>query len=563
MKILEIIKKHPYTTTLVVSLLYLVIFQTKFVSSGDIWAEAFYEYVYGAIISGSEGFFHTGIAGYFNFLPKLFSFPYVINGLPLQYIDYFFRIIVILFTVSCTSFIAHSYNRPLIKSDLLRSLLALAVLLTFFHISSFSFINIWYVGFIPIILVSLSPNKFANEWYQLLYGGFAMAVCLSKPSVILLPLVVYRIVKHKEILLGALILFAIILQSVLFFTSPYYHYWTAHIDVHTSIFRKAIDTFLYPGLLLLKLLKIYPIHIIVVTLASAVIAALSLFNIKKIGWIKVCLIGLTLLLASYTALYPPDTQPLSVTKALDTLYVDEMKLQRELMLYFVVLLIIGISLGSVTTLSKKRVFRKRIYIASVAVLVLILGVSYRPIDTESSRVYVSIDSFRASLKKREVVCMPIPPTPSWTPADYKGDPTYGWYYENKGLGTCTKSNYDKAIAFNSFSTPLRSGLDVSIKPNAENESIKTLLIPIANPNPKRAAILELRNEKTKKTYESHVYSKSIDDRITYVSFNLSSEPYQQEYTYKLYEKGVSGSKLSTGTFKEGGTALFTYFIKTD
>ena len=80
-KRVSFIQRRPFVTAVSVGTLYLLISQYKFVVSGDAWAEDFYEYVHGAIANGWNGFFYTGIAGYFNFIPKLLSYRHLQTGL--------------------------------------------------------------------------------------------------------------------------------------------------------------------------------------------------------------------------------------------------------------------------------------------------------------------------------------------------------------------------------------------------------------------------------------------------------------------------------------------------
>lgn len=126
----QVFLRHPYLYTILFCSLYLLLFQQPFISTGDTWAEAYYEYVHGAIANGWQGFFHAGIAGYFNFLPKLISYPYIQFGLPVDKIDHFFRICTILYAVVSVAYIAHRHNRYLIRNDWLRSGLALLTLMS-------------------------------------------------------------------------------------------------------------------------------------------------------------------------------------------------------------------------------------------------------------------------------------------------------------------------------------------------------------------------------------------------------------------------------------------------
>lgn len=537
-------------------LLYLLVFQFQFITTGDGWAEAFYEYVHGAVTTGWQSFFDLGIAGYFNFLPKLLTYPYILFNAPLEYIDYFYRFAVIGFTLGCISFIAHPYNRDLIKNDLLRTLLALAVLLTFYHISSFSMINVWYVGFIPIILVSLSPHKFQTEWQQLFYAAFTMAVCLTKPSLIVLPLIIYRMIRHKELLLGSILLFPVILQACLFFSSTYYEFWSAARTEHVDLLSKVANTLLYPGLLIWKLYQVHPANFALVTAGTALIGILFLILWRVRGFIQMTLIGLVLCLASYTAIYPPDTPPFSVKDTFGSLFGDYMKLQRELLISFVIVLLLFICASFIIQCFAKHRYSRYITVATFAAIIFLTAMSFRVIDAKGSHLYVNLDPFRPSLAKDTPICMPVAPTPSWYPPNTS---VYGWYYESWDYGTCGKTNYDKTINYNSFGRQkIDGGMPIKVV-NIHHHDIKSLYLPVQNPDSTRATTLVLRNTKTGKTYEAPIDAKR-DDRLTFVAFNLEGEDSEDEYSYTLTEKNVKKSTLSTGIFTDGRLAHYSYFL---
>jgi hypothetical protein len=61
-KWLPVVTRRPYLVAFIVCLMYLLLFQRNFVMSPDVWAEAFYEYVHGALVDGKGAFFDTGIA---------------------------------------------------------------------------------------------------------------------------------------------------------------------------------------------------------------------------------------------------------------------------------------------------------------------------------------------------------------------------------------------------------------------------------------------------------------------------------------------------------------------
>ncbi len=539
----------PHVYALLFCLVYLLIFQWNFVSTGDAWAEAFYEYVHGAVANGVHGFFTTGIAGYYNFLPKLLSFPYVILGLPLNHIDQFFRLGVIAFAVASISFIAHPYNRPVIKSDLLRVLLSLCTLMTIGHISSFSMINIWYVGFIPIILISLSPNRFKNEFSQIIYAAFGMAVCLSKPSIVLLPLVLYRAWRHKEYLLGSILTFAIGLQTLLFFSSTFYS--SSPPAAHVGILSKLSDILLYPGVILLKIVHIYPANLLYVVLSTAVLILFSLYAYKKLGLVRISVLLAFTFGLIYTSVFPPDSPLPRVLSSYKYIYLDHTKLQRDIVLSFLLVLslmfFIEFMMNNATRLARYQRY------TLISLLLLFVISLYRPIDVSSSNLYVSIDSFRSDLHARSATCMPIAPTPTWVPVNAKPGPTYGWYYEADALGSCSKLNYEKTLdPVNYIKSPAVSPYMIDVGPNGK---IRSLLIPVRTNHAQDTVDFTLTNIDSKKVFRFKVKGRQTD-RNAFASFNLGGESQQAVYRYKL----SASSQYEIERFTDGTQAFFAYYL---
>ncbi|MBC7404829.1 MAG: hypothetical protein H7252_03985 [Cytophaga sp.] len=550
--------KHPVAAAGVLCLLYLALFQFRFVSTGDSWAEAFYEYVHGAVANSWQGFFYTGIAGYFNFLPKILAYGYVWLGLPLQYIDYFFRAAVIAYTVCCLSFIAHQSNRDIIKNDYLRIACSVLTLMTFYHISSFSFINVWYVGFVPIMLISLRSKRFSAEWQEVLYVVFAVSVCLTKPSLVLAPLVLYRTIRLKEYLLGSILIFAITLQTALFFTSSYFH--NLPVQVHVGLITKGINVLIYIGLIFLKLFRIQPYNIAFVLAGLLLVLILAWCVKNALGYIKAALLSITLLLIAYTGIYSPDAPSVSLRTAYKTLYVDQMKLQREVLIYFFIILFICIALQYARQIlqGKKMVSSQVLTIGTLAIVALLAVAEFRTIDVHGNNLYINLDAYRPDLRTNTATCIPIAPTPSWgvTP---NGAPGYGWYYENGTYGSCDKTNYDKSIKYTSFTHQLRSGLSLTLN-NRQSAPIKSVLIPIANPQPGKGRIVVLTDQLTGKSYSSRIMSKSSSDKLSFVAFNVAAEQLRPQYEFTVTEPGVFVSDLSLGTFTDGSLAQYSYFL---
>lgn len=546
-RVLDIVRKHPFVTTLAASVLYLVIFQSPFITSGDNWAEAWYEYIHGAFVDGKSGFFAVGIAGYFNFLPKLLSYSYVLLHLPLEYIDYFLRFSVVAFVVACTAFVAHPYNRPLIKSDPIRGVLALALLMCFNHITTFSMINAWYVGFIPIILVSLSSNRFKHELHMVLYAAFALMVTLTKPSIILLPLVLYRAWRHKEYLLGFIISFGIFLQTGLLFFSDYLAKFP---PIAGSLLGKAANTILYPGLLLLKSFGINPSFLAVIVLATLALLGVTYVVSRKIGLVPAVLLVVVMFGASYAALYAPDSPAPSVITHHQALFADDQKLQREVMVRMLALILLFIAAGVGYECWKNvRLVRP----ATVAMSALLLMLLFRPIDVTSAAVVTDLKPFRNELQSRTIDCVPIAPNALWGVTD-KSTFTYPWYFERSAYGTCGRTNYGQSFHRSSFTVKANETKQIIIeleKPYA----LTAMSFPVRLSSPRDTTTLMLTEVETGKQFIANVAPRQFDTMANPV-FNLSGAGKSTSHHFTLTS---SNPNVYTGTFDNDIPLEFTYY----
>jgi hypothetical protein len=550
----RLFKKHPYWSAIVLCASYLIILQFQFVSSGDSWAEAFYEYVHGAVTHhAGDFFFSRGIAGYFEFLPRTLTLLYIHLGLPLGHIDQFFRGVVIIFTIVCTSYIAHKHNRYLIGSDILRIVLALLTLMTFYHITSFSFINVWYVGFIPIVLISLNPKQFRSEWQQVFYAMFCMAIFLTKPSIILLPLVLYRSVKLKEYLLGFILIFSIGLQTLIFFTSNYYTQ-AALMTTHSSLFSRAIDTVLYTGLIALKTFRIAPPDLLVVIAACTALVGLLWFLIRSLNVIGAILVALTTLLASYTAIFAPDTPSPPVHKFYKAIFYDQFKLQREVFLAFLILMLIFVAMYHV---SRRLPFKIRSF--GIFILCVVMACAmFRHIDTRSAGLYIDISPFRKTLTARQPLCMPIPPTPAWDQQAMKNKAkAFPWYYESGDYGTCEHTNYGKIIDYSTNKT-IDRGLNIETSSPEGVRPLSAILLPVTNLHPERSSALILEDLHSHQTFKAKI---TRGQSLVFAAFNLSGDPPDSHYVLSLHEVGKTKSALSLSYFTDGTIAEFAYYAE--
>lgn len=200
---------NPFLAGIILILLYFLLLQRNFLFSGDIFAEAFANFLAGAKDSDWSVVFQPTWAGYLSFLPFAFSKLYMSLGLPLGYIDYFFRFISVSFAALCTAFIAHPTNRKIVNNDYVRLVLVFAVISLFYHLSLLSFINTWYAAIIVIILVSLSEIELKG----LELAGFvifSVLIMLTRPMLPIFPFLVYYAVRTKSYISSSLITVAMI-----------------------------------------------------------------------------------------------------------------------------------------------------------------------------------------------------------------------------------------------------------------------------------------------------------------------------------------------------------------
>lgn len=546
-RIFDTIRAHPFITAIIISLLYLMVFQNPFMRTGDAWAESWYEYIHGAFVNGKAGFFELGIAGYFNFLPKMLSYPYVLLHLPLEYIDYFFRFATIAFVIGCTSFIAHPYNRPLVKSSFLRIILAIALLMCFSHITIFSMINAWYAGFIPFILVSLSPYRFRNELRMVLYAAFALAVSLTKPSIILLPFAIYRMVRHKEYLLGFIVSFGIILQTLFLFSSKYLSGFPA---IEADLVERGLATLLYPGLILLKSFGVTFSSFLLIIVASLFIAALLYTSYHKIGLIRTGLLTLVILSASYTSLYAPDSPAPSLIKDYTLLMADDQKLQREVVVQLMLLIPTFISLGWLT----EKLRPKRLYVVVLTLTSLTLLPLYRPIDVTSAALTTDLKPFQQELKNRSIDCIPIAPNALWGVKE-RSKRTYPWYFERGEYGSCGRTNYAKSFYRSSFTKRTSEIPELSVTLD-EPHTLTAFSLPVRLLSPRDKTILTLTENISGKHFTATVAERQFDEMANPV-FNLAGLPKNAQFRFSL---SSSNPDVFIGTFDDQTPLSFTYFL---
>ena len=528
--------------------LYFLIFQIQFVLSGDVWAEAFPEYVNDAVNSGWGEVFAQGWAGYLTIIPSFLSKLYVSLHLPLGYIDYYLRFVTIVFTILCVSFISHPINRGLVKDDKVRAALALIFLLSVRHISALAFINVWYLGFVVVILVSLSNKKLSSFW-EIIYTIFAVLIALSKSSLVLLPFIIYRAIKTKKYISCSIIAAAATVQTyfTVFAKNGY-----GNDKISVQPFDIIRDLFLGASTYIFKILHITPPNIFAIIILGLILVGICIFLcIKRNLWETIVLeIGLSISL--YLYIFAPDNSFKNLVDSYGSLYVDTFKVQREFLIYFFIILIFGIFISTIITQYKNnKVNNKhtRITLTVVFIGLLLLINPLTKIDTTSPGVQSDISSFRHSLNRSESVCMPVPPTQIWY---FKAM----WFFQYKG--GCYYKSTPTPINFSSFSNKITtSGINISISSTPKDE-LKTLIVLIKkDPNTKSGNIVVTDNN-TMRSFIAEIPNNN--EAFYFVNFKLVDlGPRDNKYSLTL--KSSDNSNYYLGTFEKSRKMVtFSYFM---
>lgn len=532
------VQRHLYLVTFATLLTFLAIFQRDFFFSATVWAESYTEYLNKILEGDWQDVIASSWEGYVTVLPSFFAKLYVAAHRPLGLIDFYYHYVTILFAVGSLAFLAAPIHRALIKSDITRVLLALALLMTLSHLSSFSFINVWYIGFVPIIFLALNPARLGKA-QQVLYVFYAILIAFTKPSIILAPFVAYRAIKTKEYLSNGLILLATFWQTYLLF------YATKNGTRNVASDLQTILEVLYAGsgVVVLKLLSIEPTHLLVV-LANIIIVGMFALLYRYHGWKFATVLLCGYLFSIYSNLLAPGT---GFILQLDVIYNEQYKLQREILTRAIIILIVFLSVGHVIELVRKMGrYSKYVVLLLIAIFVLCAVRLYHPIDTVSSAVYIDASSFRQSLNNREAVCMPIVPTPTWSAGT-------NWYFQYKG--GCSPKNFDKKPNYASFKTSLAKPVDLHVEGLA-GHSIKSLMLLVKNPNDRPSQVV-LKDKTSGITMTAFVKPGSLDN-LRFVAFNLAGYPEKESYDFEL---SSLDAPLLLGTFKDTDTpTYYSYYM---
>lgn len=519
----------------------MIIVNHSFVFSGDIWAETFPEYVNEAIGLPWRDVISSSWAGYLTIIPSFLSKLYVYLGLPLGYIDLYLRAISVTFLLLCVGFIGHPINRKLIPQDWLRVLIALFVLLSARHVSTLSFINVWYAGFIVVALVSLSDKRLSTP-YNILFTLFTIGISLTKSSLVLLPLVLYRTLKTKRYISGALQVAAISLQTYLTVFSKNGY---GDSSIKFSILDIIKDLLLGASVSLFKIFHIMPANALLVLIASFMLIGFVLYLWPKKDYIRLFVIAVAVALTLYLQIFAPDNSFTNLWRSYPQAIHDSYKLQREVFGNFMLLLLLGVILSRIHIILLGKP-RRLTGLYSVILLLLIGMAPLSPIKTASLGVSTSISPYRSALNAGQSVCMPVPPTPGW---DYQAI----WFFQYHG--GCYRKQKPLPIDFTSFNNNIHESAQVFSVESTPKDDLKTLLILVRKQSGTSTTI-NLKDTDTGKTYSVKTPSNSED--YAFVSLNLNGiGPKENGYHFEL----TANSSVYTGSFTKTTTpVIYEYFM---
>lgn len=527
--------------------IYFLVVQPLFLLTGDTWAEAFPEYVNEAVTRGWLEIFRSSWAGYLTIIPSFLSKLYVTVGLPLGYIDYYMRAITVGFTIVCLGFIAHPINRRLIPNDMSRLVIAFALLLSLRHVSALAFINIWYVGFVPVILLSLGAVKLRRRW-EIIYTIFAVLIALTKSSSILLPFVIYRTVKTKSYLSGSIIAIAVIFQTYLTVFAKN-GYGSTGAEAHLlDVIR---DVILGAGVSLFKVLHISPPGSATVLITSLALFGAGFYLLCKNFW-QTTVLGVGLAFAIYLHVFAPDNGFGNLWTNYDSLYQDTFKLQREFLINFLLLIFIALFasrlLSKLKTSTKDRRMKSVLYTGLLLPLVLMNPLT--KIDTNDPSTSTNIASYRHALNNGHTVCMPVPPTPLW---DYRAV----WFFQYKG--GCYPKMPSRPFAESSFTIPVSSkGVAVSI-PTTPQDDLRTVTFLVKKLPGGPAGKITLKDSTS--NYLFHADIPSTRYPYAFVNFNVGGlGPRESSYEMVLSSQN-EGPSYFLGTFSSTkDVVMYPYFV---
>ena len=512
------LRQHPVLVALLCMLVYLLVLQLPFIMTGDVWAEAYMEYLHKALHSGWVSVIMPSWEGYVTLFPSFFSKAFVESGASLGMVDVYLRLVTVAFTMGSLAVIASPLTKPLLPQLWQRLVVIMGLLLTLWHVSAFSFINIWYVGFVPLIVLALAAVNF-NVWQKIVYTLFALAVALTKPSVILLPFVVYRAVRTKEYVTNGLIAAAIAVQTyLLFFASS-----NGARNVVQSTWLIVHDMYVGIGTSILKLLYIAP-NDFLIACANIALVLLLVTLVLRLGWVRAGLLAFGFAFSVYAYVLAPTSDATRPPADAAVLFVDHYKVQRETLIAMFLALSVGLLLPHLWRGAIKLGLRWQVPARAAILLAtgFMLGFIYRPIDVSSHQVALSIAPFRSALDMRQPMCMPVAPAPTWS-AGTNWFLAYGGGCETVGEFTMdTPQHLEQSIA---------DGQVVRIGGHGMH-SLMSVLVAVKVGDANKTARLTLEDTQTGARFSTQL--RGLQGNATqFVAFNTSGLAVADSYEFIL------------------------------
>lgn len=535
------LRKHLFLVGLLSIGLYLLLLQTVLLFSGDTWAESFAEYLHETLMVGWKDVFAPSWAGYLTVIPSALSASFVSSGIPLGLVDYYFRATAILFAALSASFVGLRWNRKIIKSDTLRVLLAVLLIALFSGVSDFSFINVWYMGFIPIIFICLNPSLL-SPIRQVGYVIFSVLVVLTKPSIVLAPLVIYRMFKTKQYVSNIAVLLAIGLQTyMLLFAGPP----AMQTNVTPGATEAILALFVGSGISVLKFFSVFPSSMWFVIAANFLLALMFWYVAKKRNIWMAIVLAMAFLVAVYAQYMAPGEYLYRKVQNFAALYNFDLKLQRDLLINSIFTIWLVLLIPSVVAFIKQKVSHK--YVKYALLTVLFSGIFlqavriYHPLD---ARQAMDISPFRHSLTVRQPICIPLP-----TPRPTGLDPE--WYFQDGG--TCiTPQKHQKlqpsAIPANEVVRMRVEGLGPY--------PLKSILLPLYVPDGV-SGMVTIRDLRTGQSYTAAVHKSR--EEIRPIAFNTAGVTVQDSYEFEVTSTTIGSARFGQGS-DTGQPAHYAYFM---
>ncbi len=546
------INKYPFIWSISLIIIYLLLFQSNFVSMGDAWAESFAEYLDESIQKGWLEVFKQNWAGYYTILPSFISKLYISLGGPIGYSDYYYRIVVVTFAVLSSSIISLKYFRNFIKQDILRILLSLSLVVILFDVSSFSIINIWYLGLVPLVIYCLTPKK-SNIWLDIFMGIFGLLITLSKPFIFIIPFFIYRLIKTKQYFGAGMALVGALFQTYQIIFNDQRHLVNgAGIDFKDSLGGILIGA----GTSTLKIMGLHSTSYIVIfiSLLSLLLLAFLLWKAKGF-WISALLCGL-FLYTVYTYILAPDGSAYYGIREFNRTLIFNLKSQREILINASLLVsifaIASYYYGRIFNIFKFKIQMKYIILG---LIIFSISIIYRPIDTISAGVSNEpLNAFRNQINSGVPTCVPLAPN-----VFFFEDANWSFGYK----GSCQTLTNDLNIF-----RPNVSKIDYIINDNnisynakffrLDTDNLQAVVVPVKYTGTTNCS-LYLKDTNGGITYESKLKIRK-DKSVQLATFNTTGIKQREKYTFKI--NSSCEGKTFIGRFNTHGEIMtYPYFFR--